>query len=89
LAPVEFDRDLADASAAICLLRPKHNHGSPGPMVLMARATLPQSVVEALQGAGATEEMIAATSVAFGTWENVPRVQAEGSPRAEASRDAE
>jgi hypothetical protein len=33
----------------------------------MARATLPQSVVEALQAAGATEEMIAAASGAFGT----------------------
>jgi hypothetical protein len=33
----------------------------------MARSTLPLAVAEALQAAGATEEMIAAASGAFGT----------------------
>ena len=55
-------------------------------MAPLTRATLPLAVVNALQAAGATEEMIAAASGAFGTWENVPRAQAAARQRARRAR---
>jgi hypothetical protein len=53
---------------------------------MMARATLPHSVVDALKGAGATEEMIAAAAGAFGAWENIPRAKAAARQRAFRAR---
>jgi hypothetical protein len=43
---------------------------------MMARSVLPLAVVEALKGAGATEEMIAAAAGACGAFEDVPRARA-------------
>jgi hypothetical protein len=40
---------------------------------LMSRDTLPKSVIEALQAAGATKEMISAARVAFGTCQDNAR----------------
>jgi hypothetical protein len=53
---------------------------------MMVRTNFPLAVVEALKGAGATEEMIAAAVGAFGAWEDVPRAKAAARQRAYRSR---
>jgi hypothetical protein len=52
----------------------------------MSRDTLPKSVIEALQATGATEEMISAARVAFGTCQDGYRAKGRERQRARRAR---
>jgi hypothetical protein len=56
------------------------------PVLLMGRSTLPKSVIETLQAAGATEEMISAARVAFVAYEDGYRAKTAARQRAFRAR---